>query len=232
MAGAGIRAHAYASPWFVGKDPAWAKQLSPAKYKTRFSFDVKIPMHDGAKLSANIWRPDAEGKFPVILIFTPYGNDADETLSRVAYFVSRGYVVASVNSRGRLDSDGDSYLFWHADWAKGNHYGIDINDSLTWLGKQPWSSGKIGMIGVSYVAFVQWLAAPLQNPYLTTIVPYATPDDLYENVFPGGAMRLSAYLNVFCNVSGRHTKVNLKNKFWIGTNCIASCPCARWTSRC
>src|ERR1044072_9107491 len=60
-------------PWFMQKDAAWVRQLSQPKYDVHFEFDKKIiPMRDGVKLAANIWRPAAEGKFPVVYIHLAY----------------------------------------------------------------------------------------------------------------------------------------------------------------
>ena len=63
-----LAAAASQSPWFVRNDPSWVEQLSAPRYEIKLEYDVKIPMRDGVLLSADIWRPRAEGKFPVILM--------------------------------------------------------------------------------------------------------------------------------------------------------------------
>src|SRR5262249_52783338 len=130
-------------PWFVTADPSWVDKLSQPQYEILFEFDVKIPMRDGIALSANIWRPKAEGKFPVVYVHLAY--DKSNTVfcvARAKYFVPRGYAVVSVDCRGRYDSGGEPYFFWHTDWRKGGFEGQDVQDCLNWLGVQPWSSGK------------------------------------------------------------------------------------------
>jgi len=153
-------------------------------------------MRDGVELSANIWRPNAEGKFPVIFQYTPYDNNASYIITHAKYFVPRGYVLAAIDVRGRYDSEGESYLYWDTRWREGKFDGQDVYDCQTWLAEQRWSSGKIGMTKESYRGFVQWMGATLGNPYLTTIIPYMTPDDHYDNVYPSGAFQLSNSLNL------------------------------------
>ena len=182
--------------WFVRNDPSWVDKLSQPQYEIKLEFDVKVLMRDGAKLSANIWRPDAEGKFPVIFMYNPYDNTSRSMIKKAQYFVPRGYVFAAIDVRGRYDSEGASYLYWDPDWRNGKFDGQDVYDCHTWLGEQPWSSGKIGMTGGSYLGFVQWMGAPLANPYLTTLIPYVSPDDHYDNVFPNGAFQLSNSLGL------------------------------------
>ena len=209
------------STWFVRNDASWVGKLSQPQYEITFELDVKVPMRDGVKLSANIWRPQAEGKFPVIFIYLPYDNSrksggSGDVIGRALYFVPRGYVVAAIDVRGRYDSEGESYLYWHPDWREGKFDGQDVYDCHTWLGEQPWSSGKIGMTGGSYLGFVQWMGAPLGNRYLTTLIPYVSPDDHYDNVFPNGALQLSNSLNLLA-VLGDLTSNNnndLRTHFW------------------
>jgi predicted acyl esterase len=145
--------------WFLAKSAPWIDRLSQPQYDIKFEYQVDIAMRDGAKLRANIWRPKAEGRFPVIYVFTPYDNTVSDPRSpmvddigRARYFVPRGYAFAAISMRGRYGSEGDPYLFWFKNWQKGGFEGQDVQDCLTWLGTQPWSSGKVGMTGVSYLA--------------------------------------------------------------------------------
>ena len=202
--------------WFVRNDPSWVDKLSQPQYEIKFELDVKVLMGDGVKLSANIWRPDAEGKFPVIFMYNPYDNTSRSMIEKAQYFVPRGYVFAAIDVRGRYDSEGASYCYWDPDWRNGKFDGQDVYDCHTWLGEQPWSTGKIGMTGGSYLGFVQWMGAPLANPYLTTLIPYVSPDDHYDNVFPNGALQLSNSLNLLA-ILGNLTANNnngLRSYFW------------------
>lgn len=216
----GASAHADARPWFVTDAAPWTRTLSAPTYAITFEYDVGIRTRDGVRLSANIWRPRAAGKFPVILIVTPYnksskgGNVISDPVGHATYFVPRGYVVAAVDVRGRHGSQGSSYFFWHREWRAGKFDGLDVDDCLTWLGRQPWSSGKIGMTGGSGLAFEQWMGAQIQNPHLAALVPYVSPDDHYVNFFPGGAFRLSAGLHTLGVLSGADMKAGLMDHFW------------------
>jgi uncharacterized protein len=185
--------------WFLAKSAPWVDRLSRPQYEIKFEYQVDIAMRDGIKLRANIWRPKAEGKFPVIYVFTPYDNTVSDPnspmvddIGRARYFVPRGYAFAAISMRGRYGSEGDPYLFLLKNWQKsGGFEGQDVQDCLTWLGTQPWSSGKVGMTGVSYLAMVQWMGAMLGSPYLKAIIPCGSPDDNYHNVNRDGCLSLS-----------------------------------------
>ena len=204
------------------KDSYWTHKLSPPQYEIKFDFDLRVPMRDGVKLSANIWRPKAEGKFPVIFMYTPYDNTSKseyfqgDYIGHAKYFVPRGYVFAAIDVRGRYDSEGESYLYWDPDWRNGKFDGLDVHDSLTWLGEQPWSSGKVGMTGGSYLGVVQWLGAPLGNPYLAALIPYVNTDDQYYSVFQDGAFRLYVWLSLLGGLSNhsRSNNSDLSTDFW------------------
>ena len=173
----------------------------------KFEFNVKkVRMRDGINLSANIWRPDAAGRFPVVYMHTSYDKSAaNMIIERAKYYVPRGYVLVAIDARGRHDSDGVAYFYWHQNWREGKFEGQDVHDCLTWLGEQPWSTGKTGMTGPSGLGYYQWMGASLGNPYLTTIVPYVSPDDAYENVFPNGAFQLSNSMHILAVLGGSRT---------------------------
>lgn len=207
-----------ASAWFVPNDSSWLDKLSQPQYEIAFEHDIRIPMRDGLKLSANIWRPKAEGKFPVIFVYTPYDNSSESMIVKAKYFVPRGYVFAAIDVRGRHDSPGESYLYWKPDWRNGKFDGLDVYDSQTWLGEQPWSSGKIGMTGGSYLGFVQWMGAHLGNKYLACLIPYVSPDDHYDNIYPNGALQLSNSVSLLSNLGNlthvNSNRINLRTHFW------------------
>src|SRR6516162_10896216 len=113
--------------------------LSQARYEVVVEKDVRIPMRDGVKLAADIYRPAQNGtaipgKMPTLLSRTPYNKAgvADEA----KWFAARGYAVVINDVRGRYASEGT--WTWMTD---------DVNDGfgvITWIGKQEWSSGKVG----------------------------------------------------------------------------------------
>src|SRR5688572_3718758 len=80
-------------------------------YKIRIEVDNRVRMRDGSHLSADVYRPKAEGKFPVILVMTPYDNASEWPVSVAKYFVPRGYVVVLVDVRGSFDSEGEAYMY-------------------------------------------------------------------------------------------------------------------------
>lgn len=133
---------------------------------------VRVPMRDGIELSTDIYRPDADGKFPVILVRTPYKKEMAELQAH--YYARRGYVVAVQDCRGRFASPGT--------WEPFVNEPKDGYDAIEWLAKQPWSNGKVGMIGASYLGWVQWWAASEHPPHLTTIIPNVSPPDPFYNI--------------------------------------------------
>lgn len=144
-------------------------------------FDVRIPMRDGVTLAADVYRPAAPGRYPVILMRTPYNKTGDATLAEARAFARRGYVYVAVDVRGRGDSEGE--------WRPYFHEGDDGYDAIEWCAAQPWSTGKVGTIGRSYVGYNQWVAAVRKPPHLAAIIALAPMGDPFEDVWitgPGG----------------------------------------------
>jgi len=128
-------------------------------------FGLKIPMRDGVRLNATVYRPHGEARpLPVIFTFTPYIGDTYH--ERAMYFARSGYVYALVDVRGRGSSEGDFEPFAHE--------GKDGYDVVEFLARQPWSDGKVAMWGGSYAGFDQWTTAKELPPHLATIVPAAS----------------------------------------------------------
>ncbi|MCZ2151241.1 MAG: CocE/NonD family hydrolase [Bryobacterales bacterium] len=149
---------------------------------------IHIPMRDGIKLAANLFRLSNAGRLPVILIRTPYNKGHDLSRNQ-RVFVEAGYAVVVQDVRGRYESDGVfDPLFQEVP---------DADDTLTWIARQPWSNGKVGMIGGSYLGIVQWKAALTRNPALKAIFPVVSGCDDYLDRFysPGGAMKLGHRLS-------------------------------------
>jgi putative CocE/NonD family hydrolase len=144
---------------------------------------VRVRMRDGVKLSTNIFLPAAAGRYSTILVRTPYGKGRD-LLPNWRAFVDNGYAFVTQDVRGRYLSEG---LFDPL-----RQEPADGDDTLNWIGTQPWSDGKVGMIGGSYLGIVQWKVATLNNPYLKAISPVVSGYDDYRDRFysTGGAMKL------------------------------------------
>lgn len=144
---------------------------------------IAIAMRDGVRLSANVFLPASEGRVPAILIRTPYGKGEILNANWQA-FVNHGYAVVVQDVRGRHDSEGE-FDPLHQEPADGD-------DTLNWIARQPWSNGKVGMVGGSYLGIAQWKAALMNNPHLKAIFPVVSGDDDYRDRFysTGGALKL------------------------------------------
>jgi putative CocE/NonD family hydrolase len=150
--------------------------------------DVWVPMRDGVRLQADIWRPARAGRFPALLQRTPY-NRADSFAVVVnagiepLRAVAAGYVVVIQDTRGRFGSEGVFTPFFDE--------GDDGVDTIEWLAAQPYCNGDVGMYGASYYAATQLLAAVRQPPALKAIAPQATASDYHDTwTYYGGALEL------------------------------------------
>jgi uncharacterized protein len=128
--------------------------------------NVMVPTRDHVGLATDIYRPAKEGvampgRFPVVLTRTPYGKDGSRKQGE--YFAAHGYVFVAQDTRGRYASEG----VWHMMTDDGR----DGTDCAAWITLQPWSNGKIGMFGTSYVGGTQHAMALDQSPGLATIIP-------------------------------------------------------------
>jgi putative CocE/NonD family hydrolase len=146
--------------------------------------DVPVPMRDGVRLRANVYRP-AEGRWPVLLTRLPYGKDlplGSEALDPLQA-ARRGYVVIVQDTRGRLASEGE--------WRPFETEAEDGVDTIAWAADLPHANGQVGMFGLSYFGFTQWSAAIQQPPALKAMVPALTwSDPMNGLVFRGGALEL------------------------------------------
>jgi putative CocE/NonD family hydrolase len=174
----------------------WASAQEPP-YEIVTQKNVMVPMRDGVKLATDIYLPGrsgavAQGRFPVVLSRTPYGKGG--SLGDAKYHVPRGYVVIAQDTRGRGESEGT----WH--WMTDDRQ--DGYDAIEWIARQPWSNGRIGMMGCSYVGATQHLAAMERPPHLTTIIP-ADPSINHGlgGILYGGAFRLRVWNWVINNAA-------------------------------
>ncbi len=194
-----------------GVDPHTAPNkppLPPPTYDTRtergllIERNCRIPLRDGVEILADIYRPEGAMRgVPVLLAWGPYGKHAltnkvfwprsgvdpgwlsDLTAFEApdpVFWGAQGFAVAVVDPRGAWLSGGDFY-----------HNGIqeaeDCADAIEWLAGRPWCSGRVGMTGVSYLAAIQYLVAPLRPPALAAINPWEGFSDWYrEFAYHGG----------------------------------------------
>jgi predicted acyl esterase len=188
-----------------GKPP-----LPPAEYDRReeqglvIERNLSVPLRDGVKIFVDVYRPAGaagERDLPLLLGWSPYGKHGltnqvfwpasgvrPAWLSNLTafeapdpvYWGERGYAVAFADPRGAWQSGGD---FHH----NGPQEGQDCYDAIQWLAEQSWSNGKVGMTGVSYLAAIQYLVAPLKPPALAALNPWEGFSDWYrEFAYHGG----------------------------------------------
>lgn len=192
------------------------KQLKPVS-GIRVSRDVAVPMRDGVRLMINVYSPEKAGRYPVILCMTPYGKDeqpehyellkaarirvGEINTSDFAIFegpdpgvwVPAGYLLIHANARGMWNSEGDAYVF-------SQQNGHDYYDLIEWAAGQEWSTGKIGLAGVSYLAWAQWMAASLQPPHLSAICPWEGFSDMYREIaYQGGIPEVEFIKTLYVN---------------------------------
>jgi len=141
-------------------------------------FDRHVRMRDGVELSADVYRPRGENRYPVILLRTPYLKSGRNSLEQGRLAVAHGYVYIAMDVRGRGESKGEFVPY--------RHDGPDGYDAIEWAAQQPWSNGKVGTIGKSYDAGVQWLAAIERPPHLAAMVSLATVGDPGTDIFNTG----------------------------------------------
>ena len=165
-------------------------------------YDVAVPMRDRIKIYIDLFRPETEGKYPVIICWGPYGKQGrsgiyamsgntglrDEDFNRYTafeaadpvYWCRKGYIIINADPRGSWKSEGD-LTFMSPQEAE------DCYDLIEWAGTQGWSNGKVGMTGVSYLAWIQWKVAALNPPHLAAINPWEGVSDFYRELsFHGG----------------------------------------------
>jgi uncharacterized protein len=163
--------------------------------------NVVVPMRDGTKTRANVYRPDHVAPVPAVLVRTPYCKD--QSLGQIPLLdpfraADDGLAMVLQDVRGRYESDGELAMFEEAD---------DGYDSVQWVAEQPWCDGNVGMTGSSYLGLVQWLAATRQPPALRTIVPINMGQPPYwrEFCFVGGAFKLGYVLWLVTQFFGPET---------------------------
>ena len=159
-----------------------ASSFGQAAYPVKVERNVAVKMRDGVTLRGDIFRPDAGGKFPVLLQRTPYRRSVPwgYDVNFAQHAASRGYVVFLQDVRGRYTSDGE--------WRPFVHESEDGYDTIEWIAAQPYSNGKVGMFGGSYVGATQMLAAIANPPHLAGICPVVTASNYHDGwTYQGGA---------------------------------------------
>jgi putative CocE/NonD family hydrolase len=176
-------------PQSTGRD---YRLLSEVEFNIKRTNDLAISMRDGTKLFADLFQPEAEGRFPSLLSVSCYPRqiqDLGVPLGMVEagasdFFVPRGYVHLIVNLRWTGGSEG-AWTF------QDQQERDDLFDLIEWAAAQPWCDGNVGMLGISYFAMTQLAAAVAQPPHLKAIFPLAVTDDPYDAAWHNGECEFS-----------------------------------------
>ncbi|MBI3843356.1 MAG: CocE/NonD family hydrolase [Planctomycetes bacterium] len=167
-----------AEPRTIVDSGDWRSLLSKPEQTVVVDSKLMIPMRDKTKLAADVYRPEKDGKYPTVLVRTPYTRE-QMGLVYGHFYARRGYVFVTQDVRGRFASEGK--------FEPMRHETEDGSDTLDWIAAQPWSNGDVGMIGASYLGWVQWHAAKSGNPHLKAIIPQVAPPDPQFNIpYMGG----------------------------------------------
>jgi uncharacterized protein len=160
--------------------PKAHQAASPPAY-TMTRREAFIPMPDGVRLAADLFMPQggaAGARFPVLLEYLPYRKDESRSRDHALYdyFVRRGYIVARVDIRGTGNSEGRLIEYEYSDREQ-----LDGEAVIAWLAKQPFSTGKVGMFGISWGGFNSIHMAMRNPPALKAIIAVDATDDLYQD---------------------------------------------------
>lgn len=200
--------------------------------------DVAVPMRDGARLMADVFRLQGDAKVPAILNLGPYQKDklwaVPETLEEKPndymnwetvnplWWVPKGYAAVRVDGRGSGKSQGQC-----EPWSQAE--AVDFYDAIEWAAAQPWCNGKVGLSGISYFAINQWFAANLNPPSLKAIMPWEGFADIYRDALYHGGI-LSVFMTNWFTAHLMHHKLGRASQhlpdawkvntldFWLSNN--------------
>jgi uncharacterized protein len=226
-----------------------ADVYEPAPGDIVASNDLPVTTRDGTVLRVNAYLPTGDGRFPVVLCAHPYGKDklpakrkrgpgysvsiqyqvlrqptrpGFSTLTGweapdPAWWTARGFAVVNCDLRGAGRSDGVGSLF-------SDEEAEDVYDLIEWAAEQPWCTGAVGMMGVSYLAISQWKAAGLRPPHLAAIVPWEGFTDVYRDMARPGGIRETGFVKIWSrplktvrlkyNPGEENAKRPLRDEWW------------------
>ncbi len=139
--------------------------------------NLMVPMRDGVKLSTEVYVPSLPGRYPVLVTRSPYNKSGERR--RAMFFAQHGYVFVAQDCRGRYASEGVLYPLINED--------RDGYDTIEWAAAQPWSNGKVGTTGASYLAMDQYAAAILSPPHLVAMYAAVGSQNYYQDsAYRGG----------------------------------------------
>lgn len=196
-------------PQTAGRD---LRNLSEPVHTIRFEADHTVTARDGTALMADVYRPNADGKFPALLAVSCYPRQIQNSGAPLGFveagatdfWVTRGYGHVIANTRGTGGSGGT--YSWLDETER-----QDLADLVEWVAGQPWCDGNVGMIGISYFAMAQLAAAIEAPPHLKAIFPVAATADIYEAAWHHGLLS-STFISAW--ISGVATLSNKPNKLF------------------
>jgi predicted acyl esterase len=207
-------------------------EVTTAPSDMHVDWDVPVEVRDGTVLRVNVFRPQGAGPFPVILSAHPYGKDKIPAKTRSGrgvplqsrllpqphtvrissytsweapdpvVWVREGYAVVNADLRGGGTSEGIGDLF-------SDEEADDYDDLIEWTGTQAWSSGKVGLDGVSYLAISQYKVAALRPPHLAAICPWEGLSDLYRDFVRPGGVREDGFSKLWSRLTSREARIRV-----------------------
>ena len=157
-----------------------------SRYEVAIDRSVMVPMRDGTRLAADVYRPRAEGRFPAVVERTPYNREESVILRTKTphYLAERGFVFVVQDVRGRFGSEGTWYPFIDDGWGENR----DGFDTVAWVAEQPWCNGRVATAGGSYAGQTQMFLAPTRPPALACCFVREAASNLAEQwCYRGGA---------------------------------------------
>jgi uncharacterized protein len=182
---------------------------SRSEYRIKVEKNVPAKMRDGTTLYADVYRPDAPGRFPVILLRLPYGKHMAADFGDHEFFPARGYVVVIQDGRGRFDSEGTYYPL--IDEPQ------DGYDTVEWAAALPYANGLVGTQGQSYLGATQYLLAPTRPPHLRCAFPVSAAADFHQSwVYHTGGAFSFGWQIPYAIFLARNTidRLGIKDELW------------------
>jgi predicted acyl esterase len=191
----------------TGKYPGFGYREEVFEHFRKFR-DVAVPLRDGTTIYIDVYRPMNDAPAGALVAWSPYGKHGLKSLAIMPgadvppewvskhviwegpdpeFWCPKGYAIIAPDPRGAWSSEGTLTFF--SDQESDDGY-----DLIEWIARQPWSNGKVGMLGVSYLAISQWMIASKQPPSLKAICPWEGLSDIYREAFFHGGIPENRFL--------------------------------------
>lgn len=187
--------------WFFKNDlldygRAWYLGVTLPKYRVAMDRDIAISIQNEIVLKADIYRPKQQGKYPALILRTPYGKrNHEHGYAQIArFFAGQGFVFIVQDVRGKGASQ--ELFYPHKNEA------FDGSETISWAIQQPWSDGQIGLFGFSYPGVAAWQAAMKTTKAICTIIPWFSSSHPYATWYDKGVPYLKQLLFWMCNYGG------------------------------